>query len=76
VTKPAGIDVKDWVAALEHLPLRLRSATPAERAIAKAWVDRFQWSDAWDEEAAFAYVLAILVFGNARPPLKNRRGRA
>lgn len=58
----------DWVP-----PLKARDATQAEMNIARAWVARHRWTNPADSEAEYEHALSILVFGNARPPLKKGR---
>lgn len=56
----------DWVP-----PLAPRNATEAEQNIARAWADRHTFQSPAAAEMEYAHALAILVFGNARPPRKN-----
>lgn len=56
-------------------PANLREPTQAECNIARAWVDRHRFTHAQDAEVEYAHALAILVFGNARPPLKGKKGQ-
>jgi hypothetical protein len=51
----------------------LREPTQAEKNIARAWVERHRFTNPKDAEVEYEHALSILVFGNARPPLKNRR---
>lgn len=54
-------------------PPASREATQAEKNIARAWVARHRWTNTRDADVEYEHALAILVFGNARPPLKNGR---
>jgi hypothetical protein len=49
---------------------RHRLATRAEMNIARAWVVAHRWTNPRDVEAEYLHALALLVFANARPPLK------
>jgi hypothetical protein len=60
----------------ESAPPARREATQAERNIAGAWAAQHRWTNPRDEKVEYEHALAILVFANARPPLKNPiRGR-
>lgn len=57
-------------------PLAPRDATQAEMNIARAWVARHRWTNPRDAEGEYEHALAILVFGNARPPRRERAERS
>lgn len=53
-----------------------RDATQAEKSIARAWVGKHRWANPAEAEVEYQHALTILVFGNARPPLKPLRVRS
>ena len=65
--KPEGAPLSEWLSGVRREP------TQAERNIARAWVARHRWTNTRDADVEYEHALAILVFGNARPPLKNGR---
>jgi hypothetical protein len=52
-----------------------REPTPAEVNIARAWVVRHRWTDVRDAQAAYEHALSLLVFANARPPVRRPGGK-
>jgi hypothetical protein len=52
-----------------------RAPTPAEINIARAWVTRYRWTNERDATAAYEHALELLVFANARPPVRRPGGK-